>query len=115
MTERSRPSRDARTPDLDRVVVFGNLLAQARQSVEVLVLEEEHGVWVAYRRLDESLRVVGRGRLDHLQARGVHKKRLGVQAVKRHGVYAGAARAAEDRGYTSAKAEATLGRVLRHH
>ena len=79
------------------------------------MLEEEDGIVVADRGLDQALGVVGRGRLDDLQAGRVGEVGLGVLRVERPAVHAAAGRAADDERHADAGAVARLGGEVRDH
>src|SRR3954469_6274212 len=68
-------------PQRDGVLALGNLSANA--AVEALVLEEAHGIGVADRADQQALRVGGRGRRHHLQARNLKEPGLRVLGVER--------------------------------
>ena len=99
----------ARAPD--RALPMRHDVVLVRQvvldpAVEVLVLEEEHRVVVADRRLEQALGVVGGRRLDHLEAGRVEEERLGVERVERPAADAAAARPADHHRHAGAVAVA---------
>ena len=77
--------------------------------VEVLVLEEQHRVVVAHRRLDEALGVVGRAGADHLETRRVDEIHLRVLRVEGPAMDAAAHRAANHQRDRRAPAVVALG------
>ena len=86
---------NVRFADGNDVVPSGNFAFDA--AVEIFVLEEDAGIVVAYRGLDESLGVVGRGRADDLEAGIVDEPHLWVLRVERTAVNVSTAWAAEDK------------------
>ena len=114
MIERSRPvAAHGGLADRHDVVLGRQLLLDP--AVEELVLEEEHGVVVADRGLDQALRVVGRRRLHDLESRRVREVRLRVLGVERAAVHAAAGGAADDERHADARAVARLGGEVRDH
>ena len=114
MIDRSAPSRrTAALPSGHDVVLVGHLVLDP--AVEVLVLEVEDRIVVADRRLQQSFRVVGGRRLDHLQARRVEEERLRVERVERPAADAAAGRTADDDWHAGAVAiPARRGEVRQH-
>ena len=87
-------ARRAGLADRDDVITRRHRLLDA--TVEILVLEEEHAVVIANRRLEESLGVARGGRIDHLEARRVDESRLRVLRVEGSAADITAARSAAD-------------------
>ncbi len=108
----SEPSRAIRAWPIG--VIASSSRDLALDVVEREALEEEHGIVVADRRLQQPARVGGRGRGDDLQAG--HVREPGVEALRVLGreLRAAAARRADDQRAARLAAEhvADLGRVV---
>ena len=79
------------------------------------MLEEEHAVVVADRRLHQPLRVGGRRRIDDLEARRVDEGRFGILRVERTAAHVAAARPAHHHRTRQERAVARRGDVVREH
>src|ERR1035438_532804 len=73
-------ARDPCLSERNDIVIGWNFLFDS--SVQILVLEKDHGVVVADRRFDESLGIVGRRRADYLQPGRVHEPHLWILRVE---------------------------------
>ena len=106
--------RKVRTLPADPGLAQGSGVVLRRQlfldrAVEVLVLQEDHRIVVADRRLDQALGVVGRGRLDDLEARRMHVRHLDILGMERASVDVAARRSPDHHGDRLAPAIAALG------
>ena len=102
---------DVGLADGNGVVLGGQFLLD--RAVEVFVLEVNHRVVVADRRLDQALGVIGRRWLHHLEARRVHVGHFDVLRMERAAVDVAAGGSADDQGDGLAPAVAALGREVR--
>ena len=93
---------DLRLADRHDVMPFGH---DALHLVEQLVLEDHHRIGIGDRRQQHALRVVRRGRLDHLQARHMAKPRLEALAVLRRRAGAGSGGKPHDHRHRDLAAE----------
>ena len=91
----------------DEVLVLGHVAALP---VEVLVLDEDHGVVVADRRLEQPLRVLRRRRHRDEQAGDVEVQRLPRVRVRRPELVAGALRHPDDHRHADLPAEHVVDR-----
>src|SRR6187551_3177693 len=85
---------DSRLPERRRVAIVRHFAADP--AIEVLVLEEEHGIGILDGRREQPLRVLGGGGTDHLEARDVREARLGVLRMERPAGEAAAGREPEN-------------------
>src|SRR5258708_3470153 len=83
-------ARNPRFSERNYVVVIGNFFFDS--AVQILVLEEDDGIVIADRRLDQSLRIVGRRGTNHLQSGRVYKPHLRILRMKRSSMHIAAAR-----------------------
>ena len=97
---------EARLADRDGVALFGHLALDA--AVQVLVLEEEHGVRVLDGRDEQALRVLRRRRADALEAGDVGERALRVLRVERPAREAAAGRQPDDDRHRRSRAVALL-------
>src|SRR5208337_5370720 len=80
-------------PERNYVIIVRNFLFDS--SVQILVLEKDHRVVVADRRLDESLGIVGRRRADYFQPGRVYEPHLRILRVEWPAMHIPAARTAQ--------------------
>ena len=76
------------------------------------MLKEEDGIVVADRRFEQSLGIVSRGGVDHLQARRMHEVHLRIRRMESAAMYAAAGRPANDDGHGSAPAVMGFGHEI---
>ncbi len=112
--ERSRAlSRQPRLADGDDVVARGQLFLDP--AVEILVLEEEHAIVVPDGRLDQTLGIARRGRIDDLEPRGVQESGLGVLRMERSASHVAAAGTAHHHGTGQERPVTRGGHVVGEH
>src|ERR1700723_3178713 len=84
---------DSRLADWNHVILIGNFIFNS--SIEIFVLEKNHGILIADRGLDQSLGVVCGCWANDFQSGGVHKPHLRILRMKWAAMPVAAARAAQ--------------------
>ena len=68
------------------------------------MLKKEHGIVVANGRFEQSLGIVSRGRVNHLQTRRMHEVHLRIRGMEGAAVNSSAGGPSNDDGHGSAPA-----------